>query len=145
VPPVTRSVTENGSNGCFGGETAREGERGRRCFGPSATAVSGAKSQRNGTATSRARHSARRGHPAVALPDLGPARAVVPDLGDAAPRLRTRVRLLATTKQGISLAAGDFAPVDPQRAGRAAIQAIALFHHSAHVDEWGEPRLEERL
>jgi hypothetical protein len=43
------------------------------------------------------------------------------------------------------VAAGDFAPVDPGRAGRAVLQATALFHHPAHADEWGDPRLDEQL
>ncbi len=41
--------------------------------------------------------------------------------------------------------AGDFAPVDPERAGRAVLQATALFHHPAHADEWQDPRLDEHL
>jgi AcrR family transcriptional regulator len=43
------------------------------------------------------------------------------------------------------VAAGDFAPVDPGRAGRAVLQATALFHHPAHADEWGDPRLDDQL
>ena len=41
--------------------------------------------------------------------------------------------------------AGDFAPVDPERAGRAVLQATALFHHPAHADEWQDPHLDEHL
>lgn len=43
------------------------------------------------------------------------------------------------------VAAGEFAEVDPDRAGRAVLQATALFHHPAHADEWQDPRLAEHL
>ncbi|MGH3332428.1 MAG: TetR family transcriptional regulator [Nocardioidaceae bacterium] len=43
------------------------------------------------------------------------------------------------------VAAGDFAEVDPARAGRAVLQATALFHHPAHAGEWDDPRLAEHL
>ena len=41
--------------------------------------------------------------------------------------------------------AGDFAPVDPEGAGRAVLQATAMFHHPAHADEWQDPHLDEHL
>lgn len=41
--------------------------------------------------------------------------------------------------------AGDFAASDPVVAGRAVLQATALFHHPAHADEWADPRLDENL
>ncbi len=41
--------------------------------------------------------------------------------------------------------AGDFAVPDPQVAGRAVLQATALFHHPAHADEWGDPLLGQQL
>jgi AcrR family transcriptional regulator len=101
-----------------------------------------------------------------------------------AARLRSWVRLLADTKQGIAredpelfatfqrltsesrevvaahvehlvaqlsaivaagVASGDFAPVDPDRAGRAVLQATALFHHPAHAAEWAEQGLDAAL
>jgi AcrR family transcriptional regulator len=104
--------------------------------------------------------------------------------GDATERLRTWVRLLAATKQGIAredpelfatfrkvtdeagevvaahvdhlaaqlarivrdgVTAGDLAQVDPERAGRAVLQATALFHHPRHADEWDDPRLDDQL
>jgi AcrR family transcriptional regulator len=113
-----------------------------------------------------------------------PLDAVVTGPGSPAERLRSWVRLLATTKQGIAredpelfatfrqvtaeagevvaahvdhlvaqlaalvrdgVAAGDFAAVDPERAGRAVLQATALFHHPAHAGDWGDPRLTEQL
>jgi AcrR family transcriptional regulator len=103
---------------------------------------------------------------------------------DAALRLRTWVRLLAATKQGIArddpelfatfrritdesgevvgahvdhlaaqlahivrdgVTAGTFAANDADRAGRAVLQATALFHHPAHADEWDDPRIGEHL
>ena len=107
-------------------------------------------------------------------------------VGPGAPdeRLRSWVRLLAATKQGIAredpelfatfrrltdesravvgahvehlaaqvarivgdgVGAGVFAVADPEAAGWAVLQATALFHHPAHADEWGDPRLTERM
>ena len=43
------------------------------------------------------------------------------------------------------IAAGEFAPADPGRVGRAVLQATALFHHPAHADEWGDPRLPDHF
>jgi AcrR family transcriptional regulator len=43
------------------------------------------------------------------------------------------------------VATGDFAADDPARAGRAVLQATALFHHPAHAGEWGDPRLAEQF
>lgn len=43
------------------------------------------------------------------------------------------------------VAVGDFATADPEVAGRAVFQATALFHHPAHADEWGDPRLADHL
>ena len=43
------------------------------------------------------------------------------------------------------VAAGEFAPADPGRVGRAVLQATALCHHPAHADEWGDPRLPEHF
>lgn len=40
---------------------------------------------------------------------------------------------------------GDFAAADPERAGRAVLQATAMFHHPAHADEWGDPALAEHF
>jgi AcrR family transcriptional regulator len=113
-----------------------------------------------------------------------PLEEVVTGSDNASQRLRTWVRLLAATKQGIAredpelfatfrrvtneagevvsahvdhlatelarivrdgVAAGEFAPVDPEPTGRALLQATALFHHPAHADEWGDARLDEQL
>lgn len=41
--------------------------------------------------------------------------------------------------------AGEFAPQDPARAGRAVLHATARFHHPAHAREWGDPALAEEL
>ena len=43
------------------------------------------------------------------------------------------------------VASGDFAEVDPDRAGRAVLQATALFHHPAHAGEWSDPGLQEQF
>jgi AcrR family transcriptional regulator len=43
------------------------------------------------------------------------------------------------------VAAGEFDVDDPAVAGRAVLQATALFHHPAHADEWGSPGLAEEL
>ena len=43
------------------------------------------------------------------------------------------------------VASGELAAVDPEVAGRAVLQATALFHHPAHADEWGDPRLDDQL
>lgn len=43
------------------------------------------------------------------------------------------------------IASGDFAATDVERAGRAVLQATALFHHPAHADEWGDPDLPAQL
>jgi AcrR family transcriptional regulator len=43
------------------------------------------------------------------------------------------------------VAAGDFAADDPAEAGRAVLQATALFHHPAHADEWGDPGLAQQF
>ena len=43
------------------------------------------------------------------------------------------------------VAAGDFTADDPAKAGRAVLQATALFHHPAHADEWGAPDLAEQF
>ena len=113
-----------------------------------------------------------------------PLEALVATAGDPAERLRSWVRLLADTKQGMAgedpelfatfrlvtdearevvgahvdhladqlarivqdgVAGGAFATADPQTAGRAVLQATALFHHPAHADEWGDPALSDQL
>jgi AcrR family transcriptional regulator len=43
------------------------------------------------------------------------------------------------------VAAGELRAVDPAVAGRAVLQATALFHHPAHADEWRQPGLDEQL
>ena len=43
------------------------------------------------------------------------------------------------------MAAGAFNAVDPATAGRAVLQATALFHHPAHADEWGDPGVADQL
>ena len=43
------------------------------------------------------------------------------------------------------IAAGDFAPTDPDVAGRAVLQATARFHHPAHATEWADPRIDADL
>jgi AcrR family transcriptional regulator len=43
------------------------------------------------------------------------------------------------------VAAGAFVAVDPATAGRAVLQSTALFHHPAHADAWGDPRLADQL
>lgn len=113
-----------------------------------------------------------------------PLEEVVEGTGEAAERLRTWVRLLAATKQGIAredpelfatfrkvteeagevvgahvdhlaeqlariiadgVASGDLAAADTAVAGRAVLQATALFHHPAHAREWAEPGLDAAL
>ena len=113
-----------------------------------------------------------------------PLEEVVESTGEAAERLRTWVRLLAATKQGIAredpelfatfrkvteeagevvgahvdhlaeqlariiadgVASGELAAADPAVAGRAVLQATALFHHPAHAREWAEPGLDAAL
>jgi AcrR family transcriptional regulator len=113
-----------------------------------------------------------------------PLEQVVEGTGEAAERLRTWVRLLAATKQGIAredpelfatfrkvteeagevvgahvdhlaeqlariiadgVASGELAAADPAVAGRAVLQATALFHHPAHAREWAEPGLDAAL
>ena len=46
---------------------------------------------------------------------------------------------------GDGIAAGEFAPQDPARAGRAVLHATARFHHPAHAGEWGDPALADEL
>jgi hypothetical protein len=43
------------------------------------------------------------------------------------------------------IASGDFAVTDADLAGRAVLQATALFHHPAHADEWGDLALPTQL
>ena len=43
------------------------------------------------------------------------------------------------------VAGGAFATADPQTAGRAVLQATALFHHPAHADDGGTRQLSEQL
>ncbi|GAA2141404.1 TetR family transcriptional regulator [Nocardioides koreensis] len=43
------------------------------------------------------------------------------------------------------VASGELAAVDPVVAGRAVLQATALFHHPAHADEWGDPLLADQM
>lgn len=113
-----------------------------------------------------------------------PLEEVVAGTGEAAERLRTWVRLLAATKQGIAredpelfatfrkvteeagevvgahvdhlaeqlariiadgVASGELAAADTAVAGRAVLQATALFHHPAHAREWAEPGLDAAL
>lgn len=113
-----------------------------------------------------------------------PLEEVVEGTGEAAERLRTWVRLLAATKQGIAredpelfatfrkvteeagevvgahvdhlaeqlariiadgVASGELAAADTAVAGRAVLQATALFHHPAHAREWAEPGLDAAL
>jgi AcrR family transcriptional regulator len=40
---------------------------------------------------------------------------------------------------------GAFTSADPVAAGRAVLQATALFHHPAHAEEWTDPALAEHL
>ena len=43
------------------------------------------------------------------------------------------------------VAAGAFVATDPATAGRAVLQATALFHHPTHADEWGDPDIAGQL
>lgn len=52
-------------------------------------------------------------------------------------------QLAAIVADGVT--AGDFTADDPVRAGRAVLQATALFHHPAHAEEWGDPDLGAQL
>jgi AcrR family transcriptional regulator len=40
---------------------------------------------------------------------------------------------------------GAFTSADPVAAGRAVLQATALFHHPAHAEEWHDPALADQL
>lgn len=113
-----------------------------------------------------------------------PLEEIVAETGDPAERLRTWVRRLTASKQGIAredpelfatfrqvtaesgevvdahvdhlasqlsdivsagVAAGSFTATDPAAAGRAVLQATALFHHPAHAEEWADPDLATQL
>lgn len=52
-------------------------------------------------------------------------------------------QLAAIVREGVAV--GTFAPIDPDRAGRAVLQATGLFHHPAHAEEWNDPRAAEHL
>jgi AcrR family transcriptional regulator len=43
------------------------------------------------------------------------------------------------------VADGAFTSADPVAAGRAVLQATALFHHPAHAEEWHDPSLADQL
>jgi AcrR family transcriptional regulator len=43
------------------------------------------------------------------------------------------------------VADGAFTSDDPVVAGRAVLQATALFHHPAHAEEWTDPRMADQL
>jgi AcrR family transcriptional regulator len=43
------------------------------------------------------------------------------------------------------VAAGEFACMDPDAAGRAVLQATARFHHPAHAAEWADPSIDADL
>jgi AcrR family transcriptional regulator len=52
-------------------------------------------------------------------------------------------QLAVIVRDGVS--AGEFTPVDPERAGLAVLQATAMFHHPAHAGEWTQPGLDAAL
>lgn len=77
-----------------------------------------------------------------------------PELFETFHRIATEARGVVTAHLGIladqlarivadGVAAGDFTPSDPARAGRTVLQATARFHHPAHLAEWADPSLDE--
>lgn len=52
-------------------------------------------------------------------------------------------QLAAIVSDGV--ARGAFAPTEPDRAGRAILQATALFHHPGHAEEWKDTRIAGHL